>query len=219
MSILLLREIESLKKKVLFMSSQVIKILHAAIQSVENRNHEQARLIEGEEKKIDTLEIDLEEDCLKVLALHQPVAIDLRFVVAVMKINTELERIGDLASHIAQKGKHITTVEPFVMPIDMHGLAVLVEKMLDESIVSLVEMDLELAKKIVLFDDTVDKMHRSSYEHVKKAILADPANYDSYINCLSISRHLERVGDLATNIAEDVYYMIEGKIIRHAELE
>lgn len=218
MSMHLIKEIDLLKKKVLSLGLLVSKTLHLAIQSVEKRDTELANKIEADDDLVDQMEVEIEEDCLKIMALHQPVAIDLRFVVAVLKINNDLERIADLAVNIAKKGKHITRAENFVMPIDFNGLSKIVERMLDESIACLVQMDINTAKKICLADSQVDEIHKNSYESVKKAILSDPANYDSYNNCLSISRHMERIGDQATNIAEDVCYMVDGKIIRHKVL-
>lgn len=219
MSIHLIKEIESLKKKLLSLGLLVSKTLHLSIQSVEKRDAELADKIEADDDLVDQMEVEIEEDCLKILALHQPVAIDLRFVITVLKINNDLERIADLAVNIAKKGKHISTAENFVMPIDFHGLSRIVEKMLDESIACLVQMDVNTAKSICLSDNQVDQIHRSSYESVKQAILSDPQNYDSYNNCLSISRHMERIGDQATNIAEDVCYMVVGKIMRHKKIQ
>lgn len=219
MSIHLIKEIEALKKKLLSLGLLVSKTLHLSIQSVEKRDSDLADKIEADDDLVDQMEVEIEEDCLKILALHQPVAIDLRFVITVLKINNDLERIADLAVNIAKKGKHITRAENFVMPIDFHGLSKIVERMLDESIACLVQMDVNSAKNICLSDNQVDEIHKSSYELVKKAILSDPQNYDSYNNCLSISRHLERIGDQATNIAEDVCYMVVGKIIRHKKID
>lgn len=219
MSIHLIKEIESVKKKLLSLGVLVSKTLHLAIQSVEKQDSDLADKIEKDDDIVDQMEVEIEEDCLKILALHQPVAIDLRFVITVLKINNDLERIADLAVNIAKKGKHITRAENFVMPIDFRGLSRIVEKMLDEGIACLVQMDVNTAKNICLSDNQVDKIHKSSYESVRKAILNDPQNYDSYINCLSISGHMERIGDQATNIAEDVCYMVVGKIIRHKKIE
>ena len=219
MSVHLFKEIETLKKKLLTLGLLVSKTLHLAIQSVENRDQDLATKIELDDDLVDQMEVEIEEDCLKILALYQPVAVDLRFVITVLKINNDLERIADLAVNIAKKGKHISRAENFVMPIDFHGLSKIVEKMLDESIACLVQMDVNTAKNICLSDSQVDQIHKSSYDFVKKAILSDPQNYDSYNNCLSISRHLERIGDQATNIAEDVCYMVVGKIIRHKSID
>lgn len=218
MSIHLQRELESLKKKVLSLSLLVSRTLHLAIQSVEQRDAQLADKIEIEDDLIDQMEVEIEEDCLKILALHQPVAIDLRFVITILKINNDLERIADLAVNIAKKGKHISRADNFVMPINFEGLSKIVERMLDQSIACLVQMDINTAKNICLSDNQVDEIHKSSYDLVKNAILKDPDNYDSYNNCLSISRHLERIGDQATNIAEDVFYMVAGKIIRHKKI-
>jgi len=159
------------------------------------------------------MEIDVEEDCLKILALHQPVAIDLRFIVAVLKINNDLERIGDIAVNIARRAVYLNSQEPMDIPVDLAGLAG--KAMLRQSLDSLVNMDASLARSVCTADDEVDEMDRQIQKQIKGRIRAVPERVDYPTQLLRVSRHLERIADHATNIAEDVIYMTDGEILRH----
>jgi len=173
-----------------------------------------ARVIE-QDRQIDRMEIDVEEECLKILALHQPVAIDLRFIVAVLKINNDLERIGDLAANIAQRAAFLSQRDRISIPFDFAGMAAKTQAMLRDALNALVEMDAEVALGVCARDDEVDEIDRQMYSQVEAAILQHPEYIDSLINLLGVSRQLERIADHATNIAEDVIYMIKGEIVRH----
>jgi phosphate transport system protein len=164
---------------------------------------------------IDQEEVNIEEDCLKVLALYQPVAIDLRFLVTVLKINTDLERIGDLSVNIAERSDFLSRQTPVTVPFDFDLMAEKTQSMLHKGIDALVNIDCELAYNVCAMDDEVDAINKEMYQLVIQSILENPSDIDSLIHLLSVSRHLERIGDHATNIAEDVIYMAEGKIIRH----
>jgi phosphate transport system protein len=161
------------------------------------------------------MEVEVEEECLKVLALHQPVAVDLRFLVAVIKINNDLERIGDQAVNIAQRVRVIAKQDHHEFIFDYAPMAEQVEAMLKMSLDALVNMDVDLALKVVTLDDAVDKIQKDAYDKTKMAMSRHPEDVRYLINLLLISRHLERMADHATNIAEEVIYMIEGEIIRH----
>ena len=157
----------------------------------------------------------MEEECLKLLALHQPVAVDLRFLTAVIKINNDLERIGDQAVNIAERVVTIARRPPVTVPFDYTLMAEKTEAMLRESLDALVNLDADLAHEVCLKDDEVDDMNREIYDKVKDAIRSQPERVGYLINLLLVSRHLERIADLATNIAEEVIYMVEGEISRH----
>jgi phosphate transport system protein len=157
----------------------------------------------------------LEEECLKILALHQPVAIDLRFVIAVLKINNDLERIGDLAVNIAERALFLTSQKPVDIPFDFMGMSEKTKIMLKMSLDALVNMDAKMAHDVCALDDGVDAINRRMYQQVQEGILENPEQIGSLIHCLSTSRHLERIADHATNIAEDVIYMVAGEIVRH----
>ena len=209
------REIEKLKKKILSLSAAVENSVKMAVQSIENRDSALAESIIARDEEIDQLEVDLEEDCLKILALHQPVAIDLRFIIAVLKINNDLERIGDLAVNIAERAQFLSTQRSIAIPFDLDSLAEKTQEMLRKSLDSLVNLNTGLAREVCRTDDEVDAINRDMYDLVKNAIRAHPEQLDILIPYLSVSRYLERIADHATNIAEDVIYMIEGVIVRH----
>ena len=208
-------EIETLKKKILALGTVVEESLRRAMKALETRDARLARDIIDHDEEIDRMEVELEEDCLKVLALYQPVAIDLRFIVAVLKINNDLERIGDLAVNIAQRAETLSARERVEISFDYLGMARKVQLMLENSLDSLVNLDVKLARKVCDTDDEVDEMHRQMFYRVQEYIRADPDQLDQYLQYLSVTRYLERVADHSTNIAEDVIYMVEGEIVRH----
>jgi phosphate transport system protein len=209
------REIENLKKKILSLGARVEMAVHEAIRSIEVRDAVLARKIIEDDIQIDQTEVDVEEECLKILALHQPVAIDLRFIVAVLKINNDLERIGDLAVNIAERASYLAGQPPVNVAFDFAEMSEKTEAMLNKSLDALVNLSSELAHEVCMSDDAVDNMNRQMYLRVQEGIQTNPAHMPSLIHLLSVSRHLERIADHATNIAEDVIYMIEGKIVRH----
>ena len=208
-------ELERLKKKLLTLSAIVEESVEKAVRSISNRDVQLAREVIENDRSIDLLEVEVEEECLKVLALHQPVAVDLRFVVAVLKINNDLERIGDLAVNIAERSTYLGQKEPIEMPFDFATMEKKTRLMLEKAIDSLIQMNLEVAREVGAADDEIDAINREMYDQVAKGIRNSPDQADRLIHCLSISRHLERIADYATNIAEDVIYMIEGQIVRH----
>jgi phosphate transport system protein len=209
------KEIENLKTRLLALCAAVEKSLCLAVQSVKGRDASLAKGVIDDDVQIDQMEVDLEEECLKILALHQPVAIDLRFIITTLKINNDLERIGDLAVNIAERGEFLAGREPVGVPFNFETMAEKTQWMVTESIDSLVDMDCKRAYEVCAADDEVDAINRKMYKQVEASIVAHPGWAQSLLHSLSISRHLERVADHATNIAEDVIYMVEGKIVRH----
>jgi phosphate transport system protein len=161
------------------------------------------------------MEVQVEESCLKILALYQPVATDLRFIIAVLKINNDLERVGDLAVNIAERAAFLATQPPLEMSFDFQKMAAKAQEMLKRSLDALVGFNAEMAEEVCLSDDEIDAMNRQVYFMVEEAIHTHPDQTESLIHTLSVSRHLERIADHATNIAEDVIYMIDGSIVRH----
>ncbi|HMB15087.1 MAG TPA: phosphate signaling complex protein PhoU [Pelovirga sp.] len=215
MPIYLQRQIDELKKQILALSAVVEETFHEAIRSLEHTDVSLADTVIARDHTVNEMEVDLEEECLKILALHQPVAIDLRFIVAVLKINNDLERISDISANIAQRTLGLATFNPIPIPFALFDMAEKVESMLKKSLDSLVNLDIELARDVCQLDDEVDAMHKENYSLVKNRIRQYPEQLDPLIEYLSVSRHLERVADLTTNIAEDILYMIDGEIIRH----
>ncbi|MBI2423651.1 MAG: phosphate signaling complex protein PhoU [Candidatus Hydrogenedentes bacterium] len=209
------RELEKLKKKVLILGTRVEETLHDAVRSLENRDLELAQRVIDLDIEIDFMEVDIEEECLKVLALYQPVAADLRLIVAVLKINNDLERVGDIAVNIAERATFLGSRSPVTVEFDFRRMSEETENMLKLSLDALVNADVSMARQVCIADDIVDNINRKMYIQVQDAIRKHPEDLDAFIHILSISRHLERIADLATNIAEDVIYMAHGEIVRH----
>lgn len=209
------REIERIKKQILSLSAMVEERLHTAVKSIAERNSELALRVRESDWEVDRMEVEVEEEVLKILALHQPVAIDLRFLIAVLKINSDLERIGDLAVGIAKQGTFLAARPRVGLPFDFPRMAEIAEGMVKGAIDALVHMDPEIAADVCLRDDEIDSLHREMYEKVEAGMRGQPDQIETYIHMLAVSRHLERIADHATNIAEDVIYMVEGVITRH----
>jgi len=220
MSVHLHREIDELKKRILGLSALVEESVYKAVKAVEARDEKLAReVIEGDQQ-LDMVELEVEEECLKILALHQPVAADLRFIVAVLKINNDLERIGDLAVNIASRAIKLSAIktQPEAL-IDFQDLESKVQQMLRRSLESLVNLNEEIAKSVCSSDDAIDDINRSIHKQVIQATREHPNDVERFIILLSVSKNLERIADHATNIAEDVLYMIRGEIVRHSKVQ
>jgi phosphate transport system protein len=211
------KEIEGLKKRTLSLSTLVEENVSRAVRAFSEKNGKLAQRVIDMDLVIDTLEIEVEEECLKILALHQPVAVDLRFIVAVLKMNADFERIGDLAVNIAERAVALLRLPATDLAMQVDEIIEKVLAMLKNSLDSLVNLDEDLARAVCAADDDVDEFYRNMYDKVKQKILESPTNeiIDDMLQLLSIARHLERIADHATNIAEDVIYMIEGVIYRH----
>jgi phosphate transport system protein len=210
------KELEKIKKQILSLGAMVEERVRMALQAIETNDADLAQQIIKRDHEIDEMEVDIEEDCLKVLALHQPVAIDLRFLIAVIKINNDLERIGDEAVNIAERLDVIAKRGRLDLFFDYTTMGERAQAMLKMSLDALVNLDYDTAFKVVLMDDEVDQKKRDAYDRIKLALPVNPDKVGYLINLLLISRHLERLADHATNIAEEVIYLIEGEIIRHA---
>jgi len=217
MSVLLSREITSLKKKILQMTALVEESVRKSIAAVRHKNEALAEEVIQNDDQIDLMENGLEEECLKILALHQPVAIDLRYVVVCLKINNDLERIGDLAVNIADRAKAISRDEDDFMPESISKMIDTAISMLKKSLDAFIEMDTKLAGEVSRMDDVLDELNRNMYQLVKEMIMKEPQRAGYLLHVIGVSRQLERIGDYAVNISEDVIYMIEGKIVRHSK--
>ena len=215
MTLLLHKEIERLKKELLALGAIVEELLRKAVRALQTRDPALAREVMDADERVDNREVELEEDGLKIIALHQPVAIDLRFIVAVLRINSDLERIGDLAVNIAERARYLAGAEVLAVSIDFAPMADKAQVMLTKSLDAFVNMDTTLAKQILEMDNVVDDMNRQMYCTVYEQIRRRPEDVEVLLHLLSASRHLERIADHATNIAEDVIYMVDGKIVRH----
>ena len=211
------RELEKLKKRILSLGAIVEERVYMATKAIENRDSDLADKIIKSDYEIDEMEVDIEEECLKILALYQPVAVDLRFITAVIKINNDLERIADEAVNIARGVKYIAKGKKLHFDFDFYSIAEKTEAMLKKSLDALVNLDVDLAFKVCILDDEVDKINGEAHRIVKDVIKDNPDHVEYFINLLLISRHLERIADHATNIAEEVIYLIEGEIVRHGK--
>ncbi len=211
-------ELEKIKKMILSLGATVEERVHLAIESILNNQIELAQKVIDTDYEIDALEVEVEEEILKVMALYQPVAVDLRFLVAVLKINNELERIGDQAVNIAQRMKVLAKEPRAEFFFDYSQMADITKSMLKKSLDALVNIDVELAADILKLDDEVDRLRSEAYDIIKRVIAEKPKQAGFLINLLLVSRHLERLADHTTNIAEEVIYMVEGEIVRHGKL-
>ena len=208
-------EIEKLKKRLLSISALVEESVQQAVQAVQERDDTRAQSVIAADTEIDLREVDLEEECLKVLALYQPVASDLRFIVAVMKINNDLERIGDLAVNIAERARYLAYHAPAVSSFDLSTMAAITREMLRKSLDALINLDAATAKEVLDLDARVDDINRQMYALVTEAMRKKSDLIETHMQFLSVSRYLERIADHTTNIAEDVLYMLHGEIVRH----
>lgn len=217
MSIHLHNEMDKLKKKILYLCATVEENVQQAVKAFIEQDKRLALSVIDIDRKIDQIEIDVEEDCLKLLALYQPVAVDLRYVVSILKINNDLERIGDLAVNIAEKvAYHYTeSNNKIVIPFDYKKMSEKVKNMLKDSLDALVKYDAEIAKRVCKADDEVDEMNAEMHNKLREEMSKHPDCIDYLFQFISVSRNLERIADHATNIAEDVIYMIKGHIVRH----
>ena len=209
------KEINELKRLILHLGTDVEESVRLSVQSLTERKSKQAKKVIDSDYEIDQREVFVEEECLKILALHQPVANDLRLIVAILKINNDLERIADLSVNIAERAVYLSNKARVELPFDLQNMADKVRTMLRQSLDALVNRDSNLARQVCEADDAVDDLNREMYSCVEQSIKHDPDNLNSYIQLLSASRYLERIADHSTNIAEDVIYLVTGEIIRH----
>lgn len=209
------REIDRLKRDLLSLSARVEDALRRAVKAIHERDADLGRAVARDDDQIDALEVELEEDCLKVLALYQPVAHDMRLIVAILKINNDLERIGDLASTLGKRAADLAARPNARTPMDIHRPAQIAQRMLTWAMDAFVREDVALARKVLDADDEVDDLHREAFSRAIAAMQASPEDVQPLMDTLSVSKALERIADHATNIAEDVIYLHEGAIVRH----
>lgn len=215
MSIHLLRDLEHLKRELLRMGSMVEEATNKAILALIEHRPELAEEVMDGDERIDDQEVRTEEECLKILALHQPVAKDLRFIIAVMKVNNELEHMGDKACSIAKHARYLALQPPVPIPLDLTGMCGKVRLMVRDCLNALIEEDAEKAKSVCLRDQEIDDWRKSMTETLRELIVEDTSSADLAFVLLSVVRHLERIADFACSIAEDIVFMSEGSIIRH----
>jgi phosphate transport system protein len=209
------QELEKLKAKLLEMSALVESAIYRSVQGVVEKNEELAQQVLRNEGRINQLEIEIDDAAIGLLALQAPLAADLRLVTAVIKINNDLERMGDLSVSIAQSALALIR-EPLIRPlIDIPHIAGLAQGMVRKSLDAFVSRDPELARSVLASDDAVDNMRTASYHELISFMAANPQQIPQALYLLSVIRNLERIADHATNVAEDVLFLVKGIDVRH----
>lgn len=208
-------ELNELKEKILEMGSIAEKMVDYAIKALVENKEELIQEIISRENDVNHLHLEIDEICLRLLALYQPLAVDLRFITSAMKINSDLERIGDLAINIAGNISILIKQASLKPYVDIPKMNLLSREMVTKSLDAFVNRNAELAISVVLMDDEVDNLKDQLFRELLTFMISDSHNIEQSLAILLISRHLERIGDHATNIAEDVIFMVLGKDIRH----
>lgn len=213
------RDLERLEREILLLGSLVEQATNRAILALTTRRADLAReVIEGDDE-IDQREVALEDDCLKVLALHQPVASDLRYLISTIKVNTILERMGDLAVNIAERALQLNELEPAPALPELLRMAADVRQMVKQCLDALVRHDTNLAREVSALDDKVDIANHLIFEELKAMMARDTGQIDQAMHLAVAARNLERIADHAENIAQDVVFTVEGQVIRHSAKE
>jgi len=218
MSQVFMNEVDRLKRQILSLSAMVEEHVMLTVNALRERDEAKAKMVIQNDNEIDAAEVEVEEEGLKILALHQPVAIDLRFVTAVLKINNDLERIGDIASNVAKRTLRLCRDPEVQIPSELIELGRHVRDMLHDSLDALINLDPEKAVAIYARDDRADELARIVRELAQAEGAHEPNRLPLYVDIILAARNFERIGDLATNICEDVIYMVRGEIVRHGGL-
>jgi phosphate transport system protein len=212
-------ELQTLKNRLLTMGALVEERAHQAVKALVNRSQEQAEQIIASDKEVNDLQIDIDDRCLKLLATQTPLASDLRLITSAMKINSDLERIGDQAVNIAENVVKLLPQPPLKPLIDIPRMAEIAQQMTRDALDSFVKRDVNLAREVLRRDDEVDSLKDQVFRELLTYMMADPGTIQRALALILISRNLERIADHATNIAEDVIFLVEAKDVRHHHLE
>ena len=208
-------ELEQLKGRLLEMGGLAEERVRRSVQSLVDRDARRVDDVIGGDAAINALHIEIDDRCFKLLALHQPMAADLRAIVSAVKINTDLERVGDLAVNIAEAVRRYLQHPPVKKLIDIPRMAEIAQKMLRESLDAFVRRDVELAQGVLNQDDLLDMLKTQVFRELLTYMLQDQTKIEPALDLILISRHLERIGDHATNVAEDVIFMVSARDVRH----
>jgi phosphate transport system protein len=209
------RDLENLQRDLLALAASVEEAIHTAARALQIRDAKLAQEVIDGDTQIDQEENHVEEECLKMLALHQPVAVDLRRIAAALKINNELERMADLAEDIAERAVHLAGLPVIPVPKNLQEMTDLTTTMVRESLDAFVNLDTSQARRVCRLDDTVDRYNSEIITELLSLMRKSPDMVEPGMSLFSATRHMERIADHATNIAEDVVYLVEGVIIRH----
>ena len=212
------KDVNQVRNRILDLGEMVAEGIETASAMIQNYDLVLVNQVYEVEHLIDKIEVEIEEECLKVLALHQPVSENLRFLIVVLKVNNDLERMGDQLKNIAERIEYISDKDRVVADLNLHSMAELCSKMVKESIVALTQQDAKKARTVLELDDELDIMHAATYKTLIKVMLDKSESIRAALSLLTVSSNLERIGDLATNIAEEIISMEEGEIVRHKNL-
>jgi phosphate transport system protein len=209
------RDLDDLHRDILGLAGAVEEAICKAIRALQERDAALARQVIAGDDAIDEQDNRIEEECLKMLALHQPVAVDLRRITAVLKINTDLERMADLAVDIAERALRLTELPPIPIPERLQRMTDLTTSMVRQSLEAFINLDTHQARTVCRNDDEVDQYNAKIIQELIRSMRSSPDMIEPALSLFSATRHLERIADHATNIAEDVIYLVEGEIVRH----
>jgi phosphate transport system protein len=208
-------DLQELKERILYMGSLAETMIHLAIKALVDRRRDMGKDIARQEYEVNKLHMEIDDRAIKMIALHQPTASDLRFLTAAMKINSDLERIADQSINISETTEYLLQEPPLKPLIDVPRMAEIASKMLKDALDSFVNRDENLARSVLVRDDQVDDLKDQVFRELLTYMISDPATIKRGLDLILIARNLERIADHATNIAEDVVYVILGKDIRH----
>ena len=208
-------ELQALRNQLLTMGGLVEERVHRAVHALIHRREEEAQRIIASDKEINDLQMEIDDRCLKLLATQTPLAVDLRLITSAMKINADLERVGDQAVNIAENALVLLPQPPLKPLIDIPRMATIAEKMIRDALDAFVKKDAQLAREVLRRDDEVDELKDQVFRELLTYMMADPGTIQRALALILISRNLERIADHATNIAEDVIFLVEGKDVRH----
>ncbi len=209
------RDLDALERRVLAQSSIVEEMIQKSSRALRQLRPELVAEILEREELVDEQEVQIEEACLKILALHQPVAVDLRRVATILKINNDLERMADLAVNVAERAQRLSRHDGFLVPESFDQMAHLTSSMVQDALDAFVKVDVDLAREVCQRDDEVDSLNREVIGEMQDVMRTEPEMVEAALYLFSASRHVERIADHATNIAEDVIYLVDGEIARH----
>lgn len=211
--------LEALRRRLILMAGEVEKQIRAAIDALTEGSAEKAREVIARDEEIDRFENQIEEETIQLLALEQPVAVDLRFLVGVLKINNDLERIGDHAVNVAESAERLAGRPAFAPAIEIPAMSEIVQKMLRDALDAFIAKDATLAEQVIRKDDVLDAKNEGVIRQLLTYMAETPSLISHCLELISVSKNLERVGDLATNIAEDTIFIAEAKIVKHHGVE
>jgi phosphate transport system protein len=209
------RELESLREQLVSQFTVVEQMIQQAVRSLVERRTDFADRVMESDAGVDATDVRIEEECLKLLALHQPVAGDMRWLITVIKVNGELERMADTACNIAERAKALSSFPLFEVPEELSEMVNATIGMVRRALDSFVNSDADMAAEVIKTDDLVDALNRIIIDQLHELMKRDPDLIEPAVHCFSASRHLERIADLAENLAEEVIYLVDGEIVRH----